>query len=258
MHLRGAGAVRPQFLCAVLAALAAGAYPLLTGPVERVPVAVAPLANQTGYAELDPYRLALTQVLVSELAESPNVRVLPYPRLLQSIRRFLTGATDMSSREAIRALAADSGTAMVVVPTLLYENGAWRGRAELQDAATGINAAVYDTEPAASSLPKDAAYALTASLAQQVERHFVEHGPGASYTPRPTSARLRTLDAARAFEEGVNAYEELDTPAHVRPLRALPSRTPGMRCRWHGSAVCRSSCETQTGRRTPQNVRRGW
>ena len=124
-------------VAAVLAVVAAGAYPLLTRAVDRVPVAIAPVVNQTGYAELDPYRLALTQVLVSDLAESPNIRVVPYTRLLQIVRRFVTGGTDMSSREAIQALTAGSGAGVVVIPTLLYENGAWRGRAEIQDAATG-------------------------------------------------------------------------------------------------------------------------
>ena len=197
-------------VAAVLAVIAAGAYPLLTGSVERVPVAIAPIVNQTGYPELDPYRLALTQVLVSELTESRNIRVVPYARLLQIVRRFLTGTTDMSSREAIQAVTANTGAGMVVVPTLLYDNGQWRGRAEIQDAATGTNAAVYNTEPVASSLPKDTAYALTAQLAQQIEQHFATNGPGASSTPRAASARLRTLDAAKAFEEGINAYEELE------------------------------------------------
>ena len=197
-------------IAAVLAVAAAGAYPLLTGSGDRVPVVIAPIVNQTGYPELDPYRLALTQVLVSELVESRNIRVVPYTRLLQTIRRFLAGPTDMSSREAIQAVTANTGASMVVVPTLLYENGEWRGRAEIQDAATGTNAALYNTEPVASSLPKDTAYALTAQLAQQIEQHFATNGPGASSTPRAASARLRTLDAARSFEEGVNAYEELE------------------------------------------------
>ena len=197
-------------VAAVLAVIAAGAYPLLTGSVERVPVAIAPIVNQTGYPELDPYRLALTQVLVSELSDSQNIRVVPYARLLQIVRRFATGTTDMSSREAIQAVTENTGAGVVVVPTLVYENGEWRGRAEIQDAATGTNAAVYNTEPVASSLPKDTAYSLTTQLAQQIEQHFVTNGPGASSTPRAASARLRTLDAAKAFEEGINAYEELE------------------------------------------------
>ncbi len=202
---------RSAAIAAVLVAgIAAGAYPFLTGAVERVPVAIAPVVNQTGYAELDPYRLALTQVLVSELVESRNIRVVPYPRLLGIVRRFLAGGADMSSREAIQSVTAASGARMVVVPTLLYENGSWRGRAEIQDAATGTNTAVYDTEAVASSLPKDTAYTLTTQIAQQVEQHFISNGPGASSPPRAASARLRTLDAARAFEGGVNAYEELE------------------------------------------------
>ena len=137
----------------------------------------------------------------------------------------------MSSREAIQALTARSGAGVVVIPTLLYENGAWRGRAEIQDAATGTNAAVYNTDPIASSLAKDTAYALTAGLAREIEQHFVEYGPGVAYTPRAASARPRTLDAARAFEEGLNAYDELEySSARAAFARAVDqdSRNPLM------------------------------
>ena len=72
--------------------------------VQRIPIAIAPVVNQTGYADLDPYRLALTLALITDLSESPNVRVLSYPRLLQIVRRFIASGTDVSSRDAVQAV----------------------------------------------------------------------------------------------------------------------------------------------------------
>src|SRR5262249_2269079 len=70
------------------AALVAAGLGWLFAPVPRVPIAVAPVANQTGYSELDQYRMALTETLTAELSESRVVRPLPYDRLLQIVRRF--------------------------------------------------------------------------------------------------------------------------------------------------------------------------
>src|SRR5262245_26180098 len=105
-------------------------------PSERVPIVIAPVVNQTGYAELDPYRLALTQELIAELSESSVVRVLSYDRLLQIIRGFSAAGVDVSSREALQAISANTGADVIALPTLLYENGAWRARVELRNSKT--------------------------------------------------------------------------------------------------------------------------
>ena len=86
---------RAVLAAAALLVVAATGVPFwLFAPVPRVPVVVAPVVNQTGVAELDPYRAALTQELIAELADSAVVRVLPYDRELQILRRFRTGGQD--------------------------------------------------------------------------------------------------------------------------------------------------------------------
>ena len=204
---------RAAIAALVLAAIAAGAYPLLTRRSERVPIAIAPVINQTGYPELDPYRLALTDALVLELGDSANLRVLPHSRTLEIVRRFLTSGADPSSRDAVQALAMQSGARFVVVPTLLYENGMWRARAELQDSATATNASVLETAPVASSLAKDTAYALMANVASAVQGHFEGVAAPQAHMPRSAAARLRTLDAARSYEAGIDAVGRLEYAA---------------------------------------------
>ena len=206
-----------------------GAATWIWGPIERIPVAIVPVVNQTGYAELDAYRLALTQIVVMEVSESPNLRVTPYGRLQQMVRPFLLRGIDVSSREAAQVIAAHSGARFLVVPTLTYQNGAWRGRAEIQDAATATNTDIVETEPIASSLLNDTAYTLTVDLALRVQEYFKTNGPGRSYVPRSTASRFRSLAAAKLFEEGISAYNELEYDAAQRffsQARTLDSRHP--------------------------------
>ncbi|HEY6613300.1 MAG TPA: serine/threonine-protein kinase, partial [Vicinamibacterales bacterium] len=178
--------------------------------VQRIPIAIAPVVNQTGYAELDPYRLALTLALITDLSESPNIRVLSYPRLLQIVRRFIARGTDVSSRDAVQAVTTYGGPRFVVLPVLAYEGGRWRARAEIQDASTSTTAAVVETDAVSSSIARDTAYTLVGQIAALVQEHFRTNGPGQSYTLRSASARLRSLDAVRAFEEGLSALGQLE------------------------------------------------
>jgi tetratricopeptide (TPR) repeat protein len=216
-------------VAAALIVSVAGALTWTWWPIERIPVAIVPVVNQTGYSELDAYRLALTQIVVMEVSDSPNVRVTPYGRLQQLVRPFLARGIDVSSREAAQVIAAQTGARFLIVPTLTYQNGAWRGRAEIQDAATATNTDVVETGPIASSLPNDTAYALAIDLALRVQEYFRTNGPGRSYVPRSSASRFRSLAAAKLFEEGISAYDELEYDAAQRffsQARTLDSRNP--------------------------------
>ena len=212
---------RAAISVAALLALAVGTYFWLTRPVERLRVAIVPVINQTGFAELDPYRLALTQTLLLESGDSTRVRVVPYDRVLETLRRFLAGGADMSSRDAVQALTSASAVQIVVIPTLVYENSAWRARGEVRDPATMTNLAVVETDPMISSLTKKAGYELMGALATRLDEHFVQAGPRKlrwldslrSMMGRqrpPISPRFRDVDAAAAFEEGTNKFQQLE------------------------------------------------
>jgi tetratricopeptide (TPR) repeat protein len=222
---------------AVLLAVTVGAPVWVLLPVERVPVVVAPAVNQTGDAELDPYRLALTHQLVAALGGSRTVRVLPYDRLLQIVRPFRQGSSDVSSREVMQALATHGGARIIIVPTLLYENGAWWASVEFRDAETATSEARYDTPPVVSSLAKDTAYGLMLPVLAGIDDHFMRTGPRRAYlaelirslTGRPTPASsvpLRTLDAAEAFEQGLDAYEQQEYAAALQAFADAAKRDP--------------------------------
>jgi tetratricopeptide (TPR) repeat protein len=215
---------------AALLTVVVGASLWVFSPVERRLVVVAPVVNQTGYAELDPYRLALTQELIAQLDDSRQVRALAYDRLLQIVRRFRRAGGDVSSREAMQTIAIHSGAQVIIVPTLLYENGAWRARIDFRNAATAATEATYETSPVVSSLVKDTVYGLMSPLADAVHGHVRGTGPWRAYVADvirsvigrapPRRPRMRTLDAAAAFEQGVDAYEQQEYSAALARFTA--------------------------------------
>jgi tetratricopeptide (TPR) repeat protein len=213
---------------AIVAAIVAvagvvGAYRWFTRPVVRIPVAIAPVANHTGEPELDGYRLALTEALLEELVESPNVVVVPFRRLIEIVRPFV-GTGDVSSREAIQAVSTHSGARFVVMPAIEYQNRTWLARADVRNIETGAVIKTYETEGAASSLPKEAVYRLMESLAERIQADFKANGPGRSYRRLPASSRFRNLDAARAFADGLLEYERLEYSAALAAFRQAASQ----------------------------------
>jgi tetratricopeptide (TPR) repeat protein/TolB-like protein len=204
----------------VLAVAGVAAYLWLARPLPRMTIAVVPVSNYSDDPELDAYRLALTESLISELEDSPNLRVVSYRRVLEPLRRHLGSAGDASTREAVQAIARYTGARFLILPSIANKNGVWTGAAEIRNVQTGTNVATVRTDPVSSSLAKETAHTLTAAIASRVQGHFPVRWPH-RVEPRPGGGRFRNLDAVQAFEQGLNAYEEMEFAA----ARAAFSRT---------------------------------
>jgi serine/threonine protein kinase/tetratricopeptide (TPR) repeat protein len=223
---------KPVVATMTLVLLAAAPVVWWFRPVERVPVAIAPIANQTGDTSLQPYLLALTQALERGLAESRFIRVVPHEQLRQMISRFTVDGVEPSSLEAIQSISAHSGAKVVIVPTLIYENGAMRVRARFVNPATATaQGPPLETAPTSSLLTRDAASELVEALTAPIDEYF-RGGRWLAATGRVSPKRFRTLDAAKAFEEGISAFAEFEysaagtafqTAAREDPAHPLPA-----------------------------------
>jgi serine/threonine protein kinase/tetratricopeptide (TPR) repeat protein len=234
---RRTSSLRLALIATLLIATVSGIYFWIQRPIERIPIVVAPLINQTGYAELDQYRLALTELLANQLRASPYVRVLSHDRSHEITRSFLTSGADPSSREALQALVTSGGVNFVVVPTLSYEDRSWRAKVEIRSADTATNIATYPGDSIVSSLPKEVAYDLLPLLIERVETHFQRAAPRsrrvidfvkapfkhASDAPART---FHTLDAAADFEEGLRAYDDFTYAESARSFAAAAEKDP--------------------------------
>src|SRR5688572_5477850 len=210
---------RPRPALYVAAALATvlfiGAPAWIFLPGERVRVAVAPVSNLTGDAQLNSYRLALTQRLITELADSADLQVLPYDQLLPLIRRFLEPGGNVSSRDALQVIAANAGADIVIAPVIDYRDDQFLARAEFRSPAAGPTP-VEDaaTEPRRSALVQEAASQLVPSLATVIEDRFKSRRTrirewlrGRFGFEAAAPSVVATLEAARSFEEGIRGYD---------------------------------------------------
>jgi tetratricopeptide (TPR) repeat protein len=220
----------------VLLVIAALAW--LLWPIPRIEVLIAPLANETGFREVEPYRLALTQAIIARLADSRDVRPVPYGRMLPALRSFIDDedVSGISSREAIQAVAKHAGVPVIVVPTLLYENGEWRARVEFQNAETtaDIGLLPYESESATSSLPPVTSYQLVSGLVDGIEDRFKSTRSRAlDLIAAPILADgeagdnfLKSHVAALEFERALRAYEALVYAAAARALATAEQHEP--------------------------------
>jgi len=225
---------RRAAVAAVLTMLLGGATYIATVRSEPAQVVVTPFGNQTGDAALDEYRLALTQTLSLALRGSSGVSVTSYARVLEPLSQFVSAGADVSSREAVTAIAANSGDALVLVPTLLRDGAEWRARVELRDRATATTAWTYETVVEKTALSRDAAYRLALSLAEGINSHFRTPEARLKYavmrwlgmTDAAVVAHVQSLEAAQAFEEGSRWYESLEYAAARRSFAAAVQRDP--------------------------------
>jgi tetratricopeptide (TPR) repeat protein len=204
---------RPVFAIAGAAAVVlagAVAWNLTAGPrAPRETVNVVPVLNQSGYPELDPYRLALTAALVGELQTSPSVRPVDDGAVAMLARDMMRRGADPAGPDLMQRLAAIGRGRWILVPTVLHDQGAWSARVEIRDARTGAAVNTLRTAGVASSLNREAAYGQVVELARAVATHFAgsQRVPTGRLSP---GARLRSLDAVHAIEEGVAAMEQLN------------------------------------------------
>ena len=206
----------------------------LAWPVERLSIAVAPFGNQTGDSDLEQYRLALTQTLTLSLADSRDLKVTPYSRVLEVLRRFLQQKADVSSRDAIQAITEATGAELVAVPTLLRDGGSWRARVELRDPRTSNSVWEHDTNPEVSSLTRDVAYRSAMSLAADLQAHLKSRRTSVIDVLRSVwpwsrddqARRLQSIDIAKAFAEGTAWYEDFEYAQAREAFRAASGLDP--------------------------------
>ncbi len=204
-------------VAATLAIAAAALWWVVSGP--RRVVVIAPVVNETGYDVLGPYRMALTNALIDALTDSPIVRVVGHDDLLEVIRGARAEGRDLSSTAVIQAVAGGSGADFLIMPTILKDGDRWKARLDVRDPETSTTDSVREVQGGVSVLAKESAYAMVLPLADEIEQYVAS----VSWRSRLTAFVLRllnrtadhrlavaSLDAADAFEQGLDRYEQLE------------------------------------------------
>jgi tetratricopeptide (TPR) repeat protein len=181
-------------------------------------VAILPFANNTGDAKLEELRSVLTLTLIHDLTGSPNIRVLPYERLLEITQGLEANGKDLSSDEATRIVADYSKYPFVVTPTMFRVGDTFRVDAGIRDMRTGEPVAYPKYERPLSRSPEETLYGMTQELSGGIQEYFKNAVQGSRYRPRPEGSRLKTVGAAIHWDEGQRAVAHGD---YARALRAF-------------------------------------
>ena len=220
---------RSWWAAAAVVAIAAAAgvawrfWPAPSAPGGNKPsIAVLHFENNTGDASLDWLRTGLTDMLVTDLSQSPSIEVLGTDRL-QQILTELKRADDRSvSFDVVQHLARRAGVTTVLVGSYVKSGSSIRINARLQDASDGRIVSAERVEAVGESNLFPTMDDLTRRIRAKLEVPSAT-GQSAGLFAKPTTVSseatgidrdLRevttsSVEAYRYYAEGINLHERL-------------------------------------------------
>jgi tetratricopeptide (TPR) repeat protein/TolB-like protein/predicted Ser/Thr protein kinase len=216
-----------RLLLAGLAVVAAGAGiwwwtkspspPQAAGPSGKPAVAVLYFENNTGDRSLDWMRTGLTDMMVTDLSQSPDIEVLGTDRLVKILQELRRDEDRVVSADLVQAIASRAAVDRVLVGSYVRAGDTIRISARLQDARTGRIVGAERVEGAGES----SIFKLVDELTRRFKLKITEHGGGRAggILVRPGDAVQGDLDrgvvdvttssieAFKYYAEGINFHE---------------------------------------------------
>jgi serine/threonine protein kinase/tetratricopeptide (TPR) repeat protein len=235
----GSAAARSKALIGIVAALIVAVAAVAWWSRRAVPanavkpsgkpsLAVLYFENNTGDKSLDWMRTGLTDMMVTDLSQSPNFEVIGTDRLVQILKDLQRIDAPVLSSDVVQEIANRAGVDNVLMGSYVRSGGTMRITARLQDARTGRIVTAERVEgPGESGL---------FSMVDELTRRFVskmgELGglaagpllkrPGESPAEAGldrglTEVTTTSIEAYRYYAEGLN-FHERGQPAQAVPL----------------------------------------
>jgi serine/threonine protein kinase/tetratricopeptide (TPR) repeat protein len=212
------GWLLPSLTVALVAAIVVAALvlhrrePRAAGRDGRSSIAVFHFENLSDDAQLDWLRTGLTDMLVTNLSQSPSLRVLSTSRLHQLLEELGQGDVGAISAQAVGEIARQAGVETALVGSFVRAGSQLRIQAQLQDPRSGEVLASErvegDAEEGLFSLVDD----LTARIRKRLELEAMgEKGR------RIAEVTTSSVEAYRDFVRGMEHHDRLEE----REARAL-------------------------------------
>jgi eukaryotic-like serine/threonine-protein kinase len=196
----------------------------------RPSVAVLYFENNTGNPQLDWLRTGLTDMLVTDLSQSPDIEVLPTDRLVQILGDMRRQDDRVVSFDTVQQIAKRAGVSTVVLGSYVKAGETIRINLKLQDAATGRLVTSERVEAAGESN----LFPTVDDLTRRIKARFVVAAdPTKSLIKTPTAITTTTgtsidrdlkevttssIEAYRYYAEGINLHERGRELPAVVPL----------------------------------------
>lgn len=208
---RRRGLVRPLLatvgllVVAVLVGLWATRPPV--APKEaRSSIAVFHFQNLSGDPELDWLRTGLTDMLVTNLSQSPALRVLSTSRLHQLLGEVENGDAAVPSAEVVGAVTRAAEVQMALVGSFVQAGAQIRIQAQLQDPESGE---VLGSDRVEGDVDQGL-FALVDELTGRISRRLEQKARAAEDHRKIEDVTTSSVEAYRYFVKGMHHHERLE------------------------------------------------
>ncbi|MGH9386724.1 MAG: FlgO family outer membrane protein [Vicinamibacterales bacterium] len=192
-------------------------------------VAVLYFDNTTGDKELEWLRTGITEMVVTDLSQSPDIEVVGTDRLYDILSQLRRADDKVLSPDVVNQIAERTGVDHVLIGSYMKSGDAVRINVRLQEAKSGRIVASERVEgPNASAL-----FAMVDDLSRRIRAKFEGLKAGVGNAPAllnpPGAAATEgldrglgdvttsSIDAYRAYAEGINLHERF-REAEAAPL----------------------------------------
>jgi eukaryotic-like serine/threonine-protein kinase len=167
-------------------------------------LAVLYFENNTGSADLDWLRTGLTDMLVTDLSQAPDVEVLGTDRLLHILTQLNRQDARTVSFDTVQEIATRAGVNTVLLGSFVKSGATIRINAKLQDAASGRILDVERAEASGDANLFPAVDELTRRIRAKLSRASRRGAPDADVKDLTTA----NVDAYKNYLEAVQLIEQ--------------------------------------------------
>ena len=196
---------------------------------DKPSVAVLYFENNTGNPQLDWLRTGLTDMLVTDLSQSPDVEVLGTDRLVQILTQMKRQDDRQISFDTVQELAKRAGVQNVILGSYVKAGETIRINLKLQEAATGRIVTAERVE----SIGESNLFPTVDDLTRRIKAKFALGGDPTKpllAAPNAAAATTTTLsldrDLSNVTTSSIEAYryyvQGIDFHNRARELEALP------------------------------------
>jgi serine/threonine protein kinase/tetratricopeptide (TPR) repeat protein len=170
----------------------------------RPSVAVLFFENVTGDPSLDWLHTGLTEMLVTDLSQSPHVEVLPTERLYQVLQELNRLDERITSMEVMQEVAARAGVETLLTGSFMKAGENIRINIRVQEAKTGK---ILSTEKV-EGVGESSVFSMVDDLSQRVRTRFdVPVSASAELDRGLKDVTTSSVEAYRYYAEGINLHQ---------------------------------------------------
>ncbi len=190
----------------------------------RPSVAVLFFENVTGDPSLDWLHTGLTEMLVTDLSQSPHVEVLPTERLYQILQELNRLDERITSIEVMQEVAARAGVETLVLGSFMKAGENIRINIRVQEAKSGKILATEKVEGVGES----SVFSMVDDLTRRVRTRFdVPADADAELDRGLKDVTTSSLEAYRYYAEGINLHQRFQQEEAIALFEKALEVDPG-------------------------------